>query len=182
MLAKPAGLKYDMDYTIEASTIEVQKGTNIIKFELRSVFATIPALTGTMEFYEQGVYRVQIQEIASLHQRYQVPDEDSFMTENLKPVVLDDRNVQLSKEKITFTDKNYKVEIFYIPFQILGYVDNNEVISINDRSLMNFEMYRKEGQSMLVNTELELKIEEPVEIYDATAIMIHDEKEKIFKS
>lgn len=70
------------------------------------------------------------------------------MPDNLKPVQLTAENWKQDKEKFTYSSGPYELELFFEPLQVIGYVDENPVISVNDRSLMNFERYRTEGEHM----------------------------------
>ncbi|KAK6182964.1 hypothetical protein SNE40_010527 [Patella caerulea] len=89
---------------------------------------------------QDNMFRVKINELSPIKERYEIPVGDSLIEE---PKLHNINLSQKDKDKVVFTMDSNKVVMSVEPFRMDIYSNEDPVISINAQGLMKFEHYRK---------------------------------------
>lgn len=139
VLTQESGLRYDMDFQIDPGSVSLSG--HEIAFEAKSVFEGENPFAGVLSVYEGGVLHFLLKEKQSIFTRYRVPYGEVINPEQLRPVK-DLQQASKSEDKLEYVSGTTRVLLSFVPFKLQTYYRDQLVITVNDRSLFNFERYR----------------------------------------
>ena len=139
VLTQESGLRYDIDFQIDPGTVSLSG--HEVTFEAKSVFEGENPFTGVLSVYEGGILHFLLKEKASLFPRYRVPYGEVINPEQLRPVK-DLQQAFKSEEKLEYVTGATRVLLSFVPFKLQTFHRDQLVMTINDRSLFNFERFR----------------------------------------
>ena len=145
VLSQTTGLKYDLRFQIDPSSVSLTG--HLVSFEAKSVFEEGNPFEGVLSVYESGVLHFVLQEKQSLYARYRVPWGEVINPNELRPVK-DLQQALKSEEKLEYVSGSMRIVLFFLPLKLQTYYGEQLVMTINDRSLLNFERYRSPEQPL----------------------------------
>ena len=131
-----SSLDYKVSYFIPPSTITRIWGG--IRYQIQSEQESSPFLTGEAVLLNNNRFHVYLEEISPLYPRFRTHKFDIFNLEG----VLFVNPTEVTSTRIYWETEDYKYYMYFYPYSIQGYYKDTLVLSVNERSLLNFDRYR----------------------------------------
>lgn len=129
-------LDYKVSYYVPVQTIQRIWGG--IRFNLQSPLEPSPFLKGEAALLTNNALYIYIDEISPMYPRFRTSKDDI-----LNPKTLDfNNNYDVQASQVVWKTGGYKYVLKFDPFSIQGFYKDQLILSVNERSLMNFDRYR----------------------------------------
>lgn len=164
--SQDSGLRYDIDFQIDPGTVTISG--HEVHFEVKSVFEGENPFLGVLKVFEGGVLHFVLKEKEAMHPRYAIPEGEVINFSQLKPV-RDLKQAVKSELSLDYVSGNTRVLLSFVPVKLETFYKDQAVLMVNDRSLFNFERFRREGDH-LPSASSEETAPDVVPIIDATQV------------
>ena len=131
-----SSLDYKILYFVPPSSITQTSG--VIRYQIQSSQESSPFLTGETVLLTNNLLHVYLDEISPLFPRFRTNKSDILNLEGLLPVP----PTETTSTRISWETGDYKYYLYLNPYSIQGFYKDTLVLSVNERSLFNFDRYR----------------------------------------
>ena len=127
--------QYQIQYYISPSSISISPSK--LSFTLQSPLESSPFLQAEISIFTNNSLHLLITEQSPLHPRYRIPPEDMFSLPKISSPPASSNNT------LEWQFPSHKFLLQLSPFSLQVYCENLLTLSINSKSLLNFERYRR---------------------------------------
>ena len=161
------GLRFDLRYRAHSGSLKpIPGGVNL---SLEAFSDSAPFLNTSAVLYSNGALQVVCEEIEPKHPRYRIPPNDVADLSQLGRV----NPISVDNQKVEWVLGNTQYLLYLEEFKVEVYISGKIILTVNERSLMNFERYRPKDYKPFDLESLDPSV--PIQIRDTAELLVKQE-------